>query len=182
MGYHGEGIISLNGPEAERKRFNHILRKLRTQWADMGPVSYNLSSIRVRHALILLYCFDVFLKTVRLVAVQRTLVPQLPNFRIIVKETYLFCHHCLDFIQRIVLEWHQEVLFYVLSTHSNSMACVPWLCGLGACFIAWQQWLLHNEGSGNNPPVLKSSFRPEMESLSDGTVCVVLDWLLCAHL
>lgn len=51
---------------------------------------------------------------------------------------------------------------------------LPRLCGPWTCFMGWQQWLLHNQGSGNNPPVLKSSIKPEMESFSDGTVCVSL--------
>lgn len=51
---------------------------------------------------------------------------------------------------------------------------LPRLCGLWTCFMGWQQWLLHNQGSGNNPPVLKSSIKLEMESFNDGTVCVSL--------
>lgn len=75
--------------------------------------------------------------------------------------------------------------FCVLSICSVSVVCSPWLCGPWTCFMGWQQWLLHNQGSGNNPPVLKSSFSLGMDSFDDGAVCVyvcVLDRILYDYL
>lgn len=140
------------------------------------PLCRNGSSAPLLHLTwtLLLWRFDVSIKIVHLVAVKRTLLRAAPNIRVIVEETGLFCRRRADLFHCVHPEWHQEVLFYVLSIRSISVVCSPRLCGLWTCFMGWQQWLLHNQGSGNNPPVLKSSFSLEMESFNSGTVCVCL--------
>lgn len=142
--------------------------------ADMGPAHWTTSSISAGRAAFLPRSFDVCIKIVHLVAVKRNSGStgiEHPRYcrRSLVVLLLLLCSF---FFERIDPEWHQEVLFCVLSIRSISVACSPRLCGPWTSFMGWQQWLLHNQGSGNNPPVLKSSFSLEMESFSDGTVCV----------
>lgn len=61
---------------------------------------------------VLVCSFDVCIKIVQSVAVKRTLAL---NIRVIVEQTGLFCCCCVDLFQCIDPEWHQEVLFCVLS-------------------------------------------------------------------
>lgn len=136
--YYGKCIVSLSILVARRLMLNISVKFCQRKQAVVLTWVLHTRPILQLTWIVLrfLVCrFDVCIKIVHLVSVKRTLVQLASNIRVIVEETGLFCCCCVDLLQCIDPEWHQEVLFYVLSIRSISVVCSPRLCGPWTCFM-----------------------------------------------